>query len=237
MAELITNFIIEESWKIALEDDLKSDYFSQLHSFLLLEYQKNRVFPEEKNIFAAFNSTPFNNVKVVIIGQDPYHSYENINEKMVPHAHGLCFSVPKLAKKIPPSLKNIFKEIHQDIGTNIPSHGNLSSWSKQGVLLLNATLTVRAHEAGSHQKQGWERFTNATIKKLSNEKKGLIFLLWGRFAQNKEELIDSSKHHILNAAHPSPFSAYNGFFGCKNFSKTNEILESNKQKKIDWEIK
>jgi uracil-DNA glycosylase len=228
---------IEKSWKEAMNSNFTSEYFVQLKSFLKQEKKLSRVFPEGKNIFKAFNSTPFNEVKVVIIGQDPYHTYETIDGKILPHAHGLCFSISKAAKKVPPSLKNIFKEIHQDLGYDIPNHGNLSSWAKQGVLLLNATLTVRAHEAGSHQKQGWETFTDSAIKKLSEEKKGLVFLLWGRFAQNKEELIDTSKHHILKAAHPSPFSAYNGFFGCQHFSKTNEILSNNGSKKIDWKIK
>jgi uracil-DNA glycosylase len=228
---------IESSWKNNMKDDFKSDYFTQLKSFLLKDKQNNRIFPDEKNILNAFNTTPFNNVKVVIIGQDPYHSYETINDKIIPHAHGLCFSVPEEAKKIPPSLKNIFKELNQDLDINIPAHGNLSSWAEQGVLLLNATLTVRSHEAGSHQKKGWETFTDSAIQRLSLKKNGLVFLLWGRFAQNKEGLIDTSKHFVLKAAHPSPFSAYNGFFGCKHFSKTNEILENNNNDKIDWEIK
>jgi uracil-DNA glycosylase len=237
MSEIKVNPKIEESWEQAMTADFKSNYFTQLKSFLIQEKQKNRVFPEGKNIFNAFNFTPFKSVKVVIIGQDPYHSFETINNEVVPHAHGLCFSVPKKANKIPPSLQNIFKELNQDIGLNIPANGNLSGWAKQGVLLLNATLTVRAHEAGSHQKKGWEIFTDSAIKKLSEQKKGLIFLLWGRFAQNKEALIDSNKHYILKAAHPSPFSAYNGFFGCKHFSKTNEILKNNGSKEIDWQIK
>ena len=237
MSEISINPEIEKSWKNAMNTDFQSDYFNRLKSFLLQEKKTNKVFPEGVNIFNAFNSTPFNKVKVVIIGQDPYHSYETIEGKILPHAHGLCFSVPESAKKIPPSLKNIFKEINQDLGYDIPKHGNLSSWAKQGVLLLNATLTVRSHEAGSHQKKGWEIFTDSVIQNLSNERKGLIFLLWGRFAQNKEILIDGKKHFILKAAHPSPFSAYNGFFGCEHFSKTNKILENNNQKKIDWEIK
>lgn len=237
MSNSTTEFEIEENWKVVMNTDFKSDYFTELKSFLYLEKQEKKIFPEEKNIFKAFNSTPFNKVKVIIIGQDPYHSYETIDGEILPHAHGLCFSISKSAKKVPPSLKNIFKEIQQDLDCNIPDHGNLSSWAKQGVLLLNATLTVRAHEAGSHQKHGWEKFTDSVIKKLSSEKQGLIFLLWGRFAQNKEALIDSSKHYILKAAHPSPFSAYNGFFGCQHFSKTNEILSNNNSEIIDWEIK
>lgn len=237
MSEIKIKPEIEESWKAAMNKDFNDNYFTQLKAFLLKEKQNSSVFPEGKNIFNAFNCTPFNKVKVVIIGQDPYHSYETIDNKIVPHAHGLCFSIPEKAKKIPPSLKNIFKEINQDLGFEIPDHGNLTSWAQQGVFLLNATLTVRVHEAGSHQKKGWETFTDSVIKKLSDEKNRLIFLLWGKFAQNKEELIDTNKHFILKAAHPSPFSAYNGFFGCKHFSKTNEILSNNGQKKIDWKIK
>jgi len=237
MSALKINLEIENSWKNAMDNELKSGYFTQLKLFLLKEKQKNRVFPVEKDIFNAFHYTPFNNVKVVIIGQDPYHSFETINGETLPHAHGLCFSVPTAAKKTPPSLKNIFKEIKQDLGFELPTHGNLSSWAKQGVLLLNATLTVREHKAASHQKQGWETFTDAVIQKLSAEKTGLIFLLWGKFAQNKASLIDVDKHFLLKAAHPSPFSAYNGFFGCNHFSKTNEILEHNNQQKINWEIK
>ena len=237
MSVIKVNPEIEKSWKIAMEKDLNSDNFQQLTSFLLQEKQKNRVFPEEMDIFNAFNYTPFNTVKVVIIGQDPYHSCETIDNKIIPHAHGLSFSIPKRTKKIPPSLKNIFKETHQDLGLEIPTHGNLTSWAEQGVLLLNATLTVRSHEAGSHQKKGWETFTDSVIKKLSEEKKGLVFMLWGRFAQNKEVFIDTNKHFVLKAAHPSPFSAYNGFFGCKHFSKTNELLRSIELAEIDWLIK
>ncbi len=237
MSEIKIKPEIEESWKIAMRDDFNSEYFTHLKSFLIQEKHGKKVFPSGENIFNAFNYTPFNEVKVVIIGQDPYHSYETINDKVLPHAHGLCFSIPKEAKKVPPSLKNIFKEIKQDLGFEVPNHGNLSSWAKQGVLLLNATLTVRAHEAGSHQKKGWETFTDSAIRQLSEEKKGLVFLLWGRFAQNKEILIDTDKHFVLKAAHPSPFSAHNGFFGCKHFSKTNELLSSNSSGKIDWEIK
>jgi uracil-DNA glycosylase len=227
---------IDKSWKIALKESFNSNYFTDLKQFLLTEKQTQIVYPKGKDIFNAFNFTPFNDVKVVIIGQDPYHSFETIDENILPHAHGLCFSISKEAKKVPPSLKNIFKEIKQDLGYDIPSHGNLSSWARQGVLLLNATLTVRAHEAGSHQKKGWESFTDSAIQQLSNQKEGIVFLLWGRFAQHKENLIDKNKHHILKAAHPSPFSAYNGFFGCKHFSKTNAILKKQNTKEIDWKI-
>ncbi|MCB0403085.1 MAG: uracil-DNA glycosylase [Flavobacteriales bacterium] len=232
---------IEASWKRLLEEEFNSDYFRALKSFLHAEKQKERegrlnVFPKGGDLFNAFNYTPVEQVKVVIIGQDPYHSFEMIGNTMIPHAHGLCFSIPGEAQKIPPSLKNIYKEIHDDIGCAIPNHGNLTAWAKQGVLLLNATLTVRAHEAGSHQKKGWETFTDAAIKKLAGQRTGLVFLLWGRFAQQKADLIDETKHLILKAAHPSPFSVHNGFFGCRHFSKANDYLTANGQQPIDWQI-
>jgi len=233
---------IEDGWKQLLVDDFNSENFKQLKSFLKSEKEleakkETLIFPPNKDILNAFNYTPLNSVKVVIIGQDPYHSYEENDNKIIPHAHGLCFSIPKEAKKIPPSLKNIYKEIKTDLGFEIPTHGNLTSWAKQGVLMLNATLTVRVHNAGSHQKKGWEEFTNSAIKKLSTSQNNLVFLLWGKFAQQKEELIDSSKHLILKAAHPSPFSAHNGFFGCQHFSKTNQHLNKIGKNEIDWEIK
>lgn len=236
------NSEIEDGWKQLLMDDFNSENFKQLKSFLKSEKEleakkETLIFPPNKDILNAFNYTPLNSVKVVIIGQDPYHSYEEKNNKIIPHAHGLCFSIPKEAQKIPPSLKNIYKEIKTDLGFEIPTHGNLTNWAKQGVLMLNATLTVRAHNAGSHQKKGWEEFTNSAIKKLSTSQNNLVFLLWGRFAQQKEELIDSSKHLILKAAHPSPFSAHNGFFGCKHFSKTNHFLNKKGKEQINWEIK
>lgn len=237
MSKLSINPKIEDSWKVALQKDFDSNYFVDLKSFLIQEKQNKLVFPAGKNIFNAFNLTPFDKVKVVIIGQDPYHSFEMINNEQIPHAHGLCFSIPTAAKKIPPSLKNIYKELNSDLGIAIPTHGNLSNWAKQGVLLLNATLTVRAHEAGSHQKKGWETFTDGVIKKLSEQKEGLIFILWGKYAQDKEVLINAGKHYILKAAHPSPFSAYHGFFGCKHFSKTNELLKNKGLTEIDWQIK
>ena len=218
---------LEHSWKKILIDEFQKDYFKQLKLFLLDEKKKYRVFPEGKNMFTAFNLTPFNNVKVVILGQDPYHGNEQ--------AHGLSFSVEDGIKQ-PPSLKNIFKELSSDLDLSMPVSGNLSSWAKQGVLLLNATLSVRAGKAGSHQKRGWEQFTNRVIREISDKKENVIFLLWGRFAQNKAELIDKKKHYILKASHPSPFSAYSGFFGCKHFSKTNEILKSQDVEKINWKI-
>lgn len=221
------NAQIEASWKEKLASEFSAEYFQELKRFLVEEKRSQTVYPRGDQIFNAFNQTTFDNVKVVIIGQDPYHGPGQ--------AHGLCFSVQDGIKP-PPSLVNIYKELAADIQMEIPSSGNLESWAKQGVLLLNATLTVRAREAGSHQKKGWEQFTDAVIKKLSDEREGLVFLLWGRFAQNKAALVDSEKHHVLTAAHPSPFSAYNGFFGCKHFSKTNEILSSRGDDPITWSL-
>lgn len=236
------NFEIETGWKELLNKEFRLEYFSKLKSFFEDEKKLEAkgeimIFPFEKNIFNAFNYTPLNKVKVVIIGQDPYHSFEKKDGKIIPHAHGLCFSVPKEAKKIPPSLKNIYKEIKNDLGYKVPDHGNLTSWAKQGVLMLNATLTVRVHNAGSHQKKGWETFTNTAIKELSKSKKNIVFILWGKFAQQKEALIDPNKHLVLKAAHPSPFSAHNGFFGCQHFSITNNYLKEKGLQQIDWEIK
>lgn len=216
---------IEPSWKSVLIDEFNKPYFVALKEFLVEEKKKYVVYPAGANIFNAFACTPFDQVKVVIIGQDPYHGPGQ--------AHGLSFSVPEGIQK-PPSLVNIFKELHDDIGKPIPESGNLEAWAKQGVLLLNATLTVRANQAGSHQKHGWEQFTDSVISTLSKQKTGLVFLLWGRFAQDKATLIDASKHFILKAAHPSPLSAYNGFFGCKHFSKANEILLSQGKTPIAW---
>ena len=218
---------IDPSWKAELSDEFNAEYFTKLKEFLVTEKQTQRVFPQGNKMFSAFNHTPFNKVKVVILGQDPYHGEGQ--------AHGLCFSVPDGIAK-PPSLVNIFKEIHADLGLPIPTTGNLEKWADQGVLLLNATLTVRANLAGSHQKRGWENFTDAAIKKLSDKRENLVFILWGRFAQNKEVLIDAGKHCILKSAHPSPLSAYNGFFGCKHFSKTNEYLRSKGIGEIDWRL-
>jgi uracil-DNA glycosylase len=216
---------IEESWKKVLINEFNSPYFLSLKQFLIEEKKKHTIYPPGPLIFNAFNQTPLDRVKVVIIGQDPYHGPGQ--------AHGLCFSVPE-GIKLPPSLQNIFKEIADDIGTPPPASGDLTRWAKQGVLLLNATLTVRAHTPGSHQNKGWEQFTDAVIKFVSDYRDNIVFLLWGRYAQNKEELIDSTKHLILKAAHPSPFSARNGFFGCKHFSKTNQWLEEHGIQKIEW---
>ena len=216
---------IESSWKNKLLPAFQTDTFSSLKDFLKEEKKQHVIYPSGSKIFSAFDLCPFDNVKVVIIGQDPYHG---------PHqANGLCFSVSD-GIPLPPSLKNIFKEIKDDVGGQIPQSGNLEHWAKQGVLMLNATLTVRARQAGSHQKKGWEEFTDHVITTLSNERKGLVFLLWGRFAQQKAELIDSDNHHILMAAHPSPFSAHSGFFGCKHFSKTNGILQQQNTSEIKW---
>ena len=218
---------IEEGWKLVLNDEFRANYFANLKAFLIEEKKKYTIYPPGKDIFAAFDHTPFEKVKVVIIGQDPYHGQGQ--------AHGLCFSVPKGIRK-PPSLVNIFKEIKDDLNHEIPESGNLESWARQGVLLLNATLTVRANTAGSHQNKGWEQFTDAVIRNLSDKHSGLIFLVWGNFAIAKKDLIDSTKHHILTAAHPSPFSALRGFFGCKHFSRTNEILRQQQKTEIDWHI-
>lgn len=224
---MATHVEIEESWKNLLSDQFEQEYFQTLKNFLVEEKQKHIVYPPGSLIFHAFNITPLNKVKVVIMGQDPYHGPGQ--------AHGLCFSVPKGIKP-PPSLINIFKEIQNDLGIPIPVHGCLESWAKQGVLLLNATLTVRANQPRSHFNKGWEIFTDTAIKRLSATKKHLVFLLWGNDAKVKEILIDSNKHLILKAAHPSPYSANNGFFGCRHFSKTNEYLLNKGIKPIDWKI-
>lgn len=216
---------IEESWKNLLWDEFQKDYFSELKTFLIEEREKYTVYPPGSKIFNAFSHTPFNKVKVVILGQDPYHGKGQ--------AHGLCFSVPEGIPP-PPSLVNIFKEVHEDTGFPVPGNGNLERWADQGVFLLNATLTVRAGQAGSHQNRGWEIFTDAVIKSLSDQQEHLVFLLWGKYAQAKESLIDSSKHLILKAAHPSPFSAYNGFFGCRHFSMANNYLETHGFEPIRW---
>jgi len=218
---------IEESWKAALEGEFDKQYFKELKEFLLDEKSKYAVYPPGGLIFNAFRLTPFDKARVVILGQDPYHG--------LGQAHGLCFSVPP-GIAAPPSLVNIFKEIERDLGIPVPAHGNLERWARQGVLLLNATLTVRANQPGSHQRKGWETFTNAVIGKLSEKRVGLIFLLWGKFAQEKEALIDTNRHYILKAAHPSPYSAYNGFFGCRHFSKTNEILKKHGLEEVDWRL-
>ncbi len=221
------NPIIHESWKQVLTDEFRAPYFGDLKDFLVEEKKKHTIYPPGSFIFNAFDKTPFDKVSVVILGQDPYHGKGQ--------AHGLCFSVPERIG-IPPSLVNIFKELNADLGIPVPNHGNLTKWSEQGVLLLNATLTVRANQAGSHQGRGWEIFTDAVIKTISIKLQNVVFLLWGRYAQNKEILIDGEKHLILKAAHPSPFSAYNGFFGCRHFSKTNAFLKSKGIDEINWNL-
>ncbi len=217
---------IEPSWKILLKDEFEKDYWNSLTSFVKKEYTDNTIYPHPKDIFRSFDICPFGQVKVVIIGQDPYHGPKQAN--------GLCFAVHEDIA-IPPSLKNIFKEIESDLNiqTN-KTNGDLTRWAKQGVLLLNATLTVRADSPGSHQDKGWETFTDAIIKKLSDEKEKLVFILWGNYAKKKGAVIDRNKHLVLESQHPSPFSAYNGFFGCKHFSKTNEYLKKNSLTEIDW---
>jgi uracil-DNA glycosylase len=209
-----------------LSGEFSSPYFAELKNFLLKEKEQYTIYPPGPLIFSAFNRTPFDKVKVVIIGQDPYHGPGQAN--------GLCFSVADGIRQ-PPSLVNIFKELNTDLGLPVPKSGNLEKWADQGVLLLNATLTVRANSPGSHQKKGWEQFTDACIKQLSEKRTGLVFLLWGRFAQMKEALIDKSKHHILKAAHPSPLAG-GAFFGCKHFSKTNELLRQQGLPEVDWRL-
>ncbi|MBP1616921.1 MAG: ung2 [Bacteroidetes bacterium] len=216
---------IEPTWKERLETEFEKDYFVKLTEFVRQEYHTKTVFPPARLIFNAFEHTPFDNVKVVILGQDPYH---NIGQ-----AHGLSFSVNDGIQQ-PPSLVNIFKEIQDDLQIPVPVSGNLTRWADQGVLLLNASLTVVAHQANSHQGKGWEEFTDAAIKKLADEREHLVFLLWGSYAQKKSIFIHPQKHLILKAPHPSPLSVYRGFFGCKHFSKTNEYLKANGMEPIRW---
>lgn len=219
---------IESSWKTVLKDEFDKPYFSKIVETLKLEKSHHEIiYPPGKLIFHAFDKTPFDKVKCVILGQDPYHGPGQ--------AHGLCFSVNDGVKP-PPSLVNIFKELHDDLGFPIPKSGNLEKWTDEGVLLLNAILTVKAHQPASHGKIGWEQFTDAVISKISDEKAGVVFLLWGSFARQKRALIDTSVHFVLEAAHPSPFSAFNGFFGCRHFSKTNEILKKQDKIPIDWNL-
>lgn len=219
------NVQIEESWKAHLAPEFEKDYFHKLTDFVRNEYMQQPIYPPGKLIFNAFNLCPFDKAKVVIIGQDPYHGPGQ--------AHGLCFSVND-GVRFPPSLMNIFKEIKNDIGTDAPSSGNLTRWAEQGVLLLNATLTVRAHQAGSHQNKGWETFTDAAIRELANHKENLVFILWGSYAQKKGAFIDRDKHLVLSSAHPSPLSAHNGFFGNQHFSRTNQYLKAHGKTEIIW---
>ena len=219
------NVQIEESWKAHLQPEFEKDYFCTLTNFVREEYGKCTIYPPGKLIFNAFNLCPFDKVKVVIIGQDPYHGPGQ--------AHGLCFSVND-GVPFPPSLLNIFKEIKSDIGIDAPPTGNLTRWAEQGVLLLNATLTVRAHQAGSHQNKGWEEFTDAVIHRLAEERNHIVYILWGSYAQRKGAFIDSSRNLVLKSAHPSPLSAYRGFFGNGHFSKANDYLIATGQTPIEW---
>lgn len=216
---------IEESWKIHLQEEFEKPYFRSLTDFVRKQYANTTVYPPAKLIFNAFDSCPFDKVKVVIVGQDPYHEPGQ--------AHGLCFSVNDNVQ-IPPSLLNIYKEIENDLGTPPPRSGNLMRWSEQGVLLLNATLTVQAHRAGSHQGKGWEEFTDAVIKCLADQRKHLVFILWGAYAQKKGANIDANRHLVLKSPHPSPLSAHRGFFGNKHFSRTNEYLSAHGMEPINW---
>lgn len=221
------NQLIDNDWGYVLKDDLNKKSFNRLIQVITNERRNHTVFPSKENIFTAFNLSPFSKTKIVILGQDPYHGKGQ--------AHGLSFSVPE-GQKIPPSLRNIFKELQSDLQIPVTKNGNLRKWAQQGILLLNSILTVREKEAGSHKNLGWEQLTDAVISKLSLEKNGLIFMLWGAFAQSKISLINTEKHHILRTSHPSPLSAYKGFLGCRHFSKTNEILIKNNHTPIDWKL-
>ena len=216
---------IDPSWGAALNEEFNQHYFTDLVEFVRKEYQTGTIYPPGKDIFAAFDHCPFDRVKVMVIGQDPYHGPGQAN--------GLCFSVAP-GIRIPPSLQNIFKELHSDVGRTIPESGDLTRWADQGILLLNATLTVRAHTPGSHQKKGWETFTDRVIQLVSDKKDKIVFILWGAFAQKKEVLIDASRHFIIKSPHPSPFSADKGFYGSQPFSKTNKYLRSAGIKEIMW---
>lgn len=216
---------IEDSWRGRLQEEFDKPYFAQLTQFVRGEYTAGTVYPPGREMFAAFDACPFEQVRVVILGQDPYHEPGQ--------AHGLCFSVND-GVQFPPSLVNIFKEIESDLGKPIPRSGNLMRWAQQGVLLLNATLTVRAHQAGSHQNKGWETFTDAVIRRLATEREHIVFILWGSYAQRKGAFIDRNRHCVLQSPHPSPLSAYRGFFGNKHFSRANEYLAQHGYKPIDW---
>ena len=218
---------LHEEWLNFLEAEFQKDYMKQLKSFLLQEKKQYKIYPPGPQIFNALNSTPFSQVKVVILGQDPYHGHGQ--------AHGLSFSVNR-GIQAPPSLQNIFQEIYNELGTQQPGHGDLISWAQQGVLLLNTTLTVRAGQARSHADKGWETFTDCIIKTLNDHKEGLAFVLWGRDAKSKQQIIDRQKHLVLMSSHPSPYSANYGFFGCGHFAQINQFLESRGQKPINWQL-
>ena len=217
----------ENDWKMVLDGEFEKEYYQNLREFLIQEYRSTAIYPEMHSIYNAFHFTGYADAKVVIIGQDPYHGYKQ--------AHGLCFSVQH-GIKVPPSLVNIYQELESDLGCTIPSHGYLKKWADQGVLLLNAILTVRAGQAGSHRGRGWEIFTDQVINLLNEREDPIVFLLWGSFAQSKAAMITNSEHLVLKAPHPSPLSAYRGFFGCRHFSKTNAFLESRGKTPIDWQI-
>jgi uracil-DNA glycosylase len=216
---------IEDGWKTVLTEEFEKDYFSELTNFVRNEYKTQTIYPPAKLIFNAFDQCPFDKLKVVILGQDPYHGPGQ--------AHGLCFSVND-GIDFPPSLRNIFKELKNDVGKEIPPSGDLTGWAKQGVLLINATLTVRANLAGSHQNQGWEQFTDAVINKINEEKQHVVFILWGNYAISKAKFIDQNKHLVLSSVHPSPLSASRGFFGNHHFSRTNEFLSENGMEPVKW---
>lgn len=218
---------ITGEWEKALKPEFDKDYYKKLYKSLVSEYGKYEIFPPKQEIFNAYHYAPLEKIKVVILGQDPYHD--------VGQAHGLCFSVRENVA-IPPSLENIYKELHDDLGCYIPNNGYLNKWASQGVFLLNAVLTVRAHRAGSHKDIGWEQFTDATIRVLNEQDRPIVFLLWGNFAISKKELLDNPNHLVLTAPHPSPLSAYRGFFGCKHFSLANEFLKTHGETEIDWQI-
>jgi uracil-DNA glycosylase len=218
---------ITNDWLTAIGDEFKKPYYRELYNFVKAEYGKYIIYPNADDIFNAFHFTPLSKVKAVILGQDPYHN--------VGQAHGLSFSV-KPGIDIPPSLVNIYKELHDDLGCYIPNHGHLEKWARQGVLLLNTVLTVRAHQANSHQGRGWEQFTDAVINAINQQDRPIVFIMWGRPAQQKKKMLTNKKHLILEAPHPSPLSAYRGFFGSRPFSKTNEFLKSHGIEPIDWQI-
>jgi len=220
--------MITNDWLDTLKNEFSKDYYKELYHFVLNEYNTHVVYPPSDDIFNAFHLTPLSEVKVLILGQDPYH-----NEHQ---AHGLCFSVLPDQPDIPPSLQNIYKELQEDMGCYIPNNGFLEKWAKQGVLMLNTVLTVRAHQANSHQGKGWEKFTDAIINAVNEQDRPIVYLLWGKPAQSKIPMLTNPKHLILKAPHPSPLSAYRGFFGCKHFSKTNEFLQKNQIEPIDWQI-
>lgn len=221
-------------WESLFRQEFSKEYMDTLNAFLTKERKMHKIFPSKKQVFNAFSKCALSDCKVVILGQDPYHSHEQKNNQFIPHAHGLSFSIPKEASKIPPSLQNIYKELSSDLGVKPPHHGNLTAWAEQGVMLLNATLTVRSHEAGSHQGKGWEQFTDECIRYISKNKSHVVFMLWGKFAISKSPLIDKNKHLVLTSTHPSPFSAHKGFFGSKHFSKCNAYLKENGLAPIQW---